>query len=40
MTYTDIKQLENFCISNKIYGKEKERIAKAIRDGKNIISLD
>lgn len=40
MNYTDLKHLENFCISNKIYGKDKEKIGKAIRDGKSIVTLD
>lgn len=39
MIYNDMKNVENFCIVNKIYGKDKEKIIKAVQTNKTLINL-
>lgn len=38
--YTDQKSLEHFCILNKILGKDKDKLVRAIHSGKTILNLE
>ena len=34
-----MRQVDQFCITNKIYGKEKEKVLKAVQSNKNNLLL-
>jgi hypothetical protein len=40
MFYSDIRQVDQFCITNKIYGKEKEKVLKAVQTNKASLTLE
>lgn len=40
MVYSEARHVNNYCILNKIYGKEKMRIDRAIAAEKEVVYLD
>lgn len=39
MSFSESKQIEHFCIVNKIFGKEKDKLLRAVQANKSIIHL-
>jgi hypothetical protein len=40
MMYNSLRDIDNFCIVNKLTAKEKEKIGRAVQIGKTILNLD
>ena len=40
MNYENLKNVQHYCILNKLYGKDKDKIMKAVQLGKSTVFLD
>ena len=39
MSYSDYKQVDQFCVVNKIFGRDKDKIMRAAKSNKTCITL-